>query len=125
MPNDTDGDRPMTAAGVTDLLAQHKMLGSAPAAEHEWLASPGTPRSLAVGDVLTRKGEVASALYIMFSGYVVIRVDRGAGSHKIFERRGGEVSGLLPFSRGSKPPNDAVIEEAAELLVIPQEQLAE
>jgi signal transduction histidine kinase len=110
--------------GVLSLLAQHKLLGDAPATEHEWLAAHGTRRSLAVGDILTHKGELASALYILFSGYVVIRVDRGAGLHKIFERRGGEVSGLLPYSRGTRPPNDAVIEEPAELLAIPQEQHA-
>jgi signal transduction histidine kinase len=111
----------MSNAELLTLLANHKMLGSAPVTEHEWLAAHGTRRSLAVGDVLTHKGEMASALYILFSGYVVIRVDRGAGSHKIFERKGGEVSGVLPYSRGTKPPNDAVAEEAIELLAIPQE----
>ena len=115
----------MTEAAVLDLLAQHKMIGAAPLAEHEWLVRHGMRRSLAVGDVLTHKGELATALYILFSGYIVIRVDRGAGTHKIFERRGGEVSGLLPYSRGSKPPNDAVAEEPTELLAIPQEHLPE
>ena len=114
-----------TDTAVRDLLAQHKLLGAAPAAEHEWLVVHGTRRSLAVGDVLTHKGELASALYILFAGYVVIRVDRGAGSHKIFERRGGEVSGVLPYSRGTRPPNDAMIEEPTELLAIPQEHHAE
>ena len=32
----------MSNAEVLALLAQHKMLGSAPAAEHEWLAAHGT-----------------------------------------------------------------------------------
>ena len=115
----------MTEPGVLELLKQHKMLGSAPVTEHEWLVAHGERRSLAVGDVLTRKGEVATALYILFSGYIVIRVDRGAGTHKIFERRGGEVSGILPYSRGSRPPNDAVAEEPTELLAIAQEDLPE
>ncbi|HEX6049456.1 MAG TPA: ATP-binding protein [Gemmatimonadaceae bacterium] len=115
----------MTEPTIAALLAKHKLLGGAPAAEHEWLAAHGTRRRLGVGDVLTHKGELASALYILFSGYVVIRVDRGAGSHKIFERRGGEVSGMLPYSRGTRPPNDAVIEEPAELLAIPVEHHAE
>ena len=115
----------MTDADAMTLLARHQMVGAAPAAEHEWLVTHGARRSLAVGDVLTRKGELATSLYILFSGYIVIRVDRGAGTHKIFERRGGEVSGLLPYSRGSKPPNDAVAEEPTELLAIPQEHLPE
>ena len=115
----------MTDAAVMTLLSQHRMIGTAPVAEHEWLAAHGTRRTLAVGDVLTRKGESATALYILFSGYIVIRVDRGAGTHKIFERRGGEVSGVLPYSRGTVPPNDSLAEEPTELLAIPQEDLPE
>ncbi len=115
----------MSESGLLDLLAQHKMLGTAPAAEHDWLVRHGQRRNLAVGDVLTHKGEHATALYILFSGYIVIRVDRGAGTRKIFERRGGEVSGVLPYSRGTTPPNDSIAEEPTELLAIPQEHLAE
>jgi signal transduction histidine kinase len=66
-----------------------------------------------------------TTLYILFSGYIVIRVDRGAGTHKIFERRGGEVSGMLPYSRGTKPPNDSVAEEPTEILAIPEDQIRE
>ena len=115
----------MVASDVLALLAVHQSLGTAPKAEHEWLVAHGTMRSLAVGDVLTHKGELATALYVIFSGYLVIRVDRGAGSHKIFERRGGGITGILPYSRGARPPNDVVAEEAAEVLAIPAEHLAE
>ena len=115
----------MTDPEVLALLASHKTLGTAPAAEHEWLDAHGSRRTLAVGDILTHKAELATALYVLFSGYIVMRVDRGAGSHKIFERRGGEVSGVLPFSRGARPPNDVIAEEETHLLVIPQEHLAE
>jgi signal transduction histidine kinase len=106
-------------------LAQHRAVGSAPAAEHEWLARHGTLRTLAVGEVLTPKGEAALTMTIVLTGHIVIRVDRGAGSHKIFEWRGGDVGGLLPFSRSSSPPNDAVAEEVTELLEIPREHLPE
>ena len=115
----------MTDRAVLDLLAKHKLLGAAPAAEHEWLVAHGTCRHLDVGDILTHKGEPATSLYVLFTGYVVIRVDRGAGSHKIYERRGGDVSGVLPYSRGTRPPNDAVIEEPTEFLAVPQEHHAE
>ena len=115
----------MTGPDVLSLLAAHQSLGSAPVAEHEWLVAHGTRRSLAVGDVLTRKGELATALYVVFTGYLVIRMDRGAGSHRIFERRGGGITGVLPYSRGARPPNDMVAEEPAELLAIPSEHLAE
>ena len=81
--------------------------------------------SLAVGDVITRKNERAVALHIYLTGHVVIRADRGAGAHKIFEWHGGDVGGLLPFSRGANPPNDAVAEEPTDVLAIPQEHFPE
>ena len=99
-------------------LARHRALSSAPPAEHAWLAEHGTLRSLAVGDVVTRKGESATTMIILLTGHLVIRVDRGAGAHKIFEWRGGDIGGLMPYSRGASPPADAVVEEAAEILEI-------
>jgi signal transduction histidine kinase len=115
----------MSDSGVVALLAQHKTLGNAPPDELEWLAQHGEQRRLEIGGILTHKGELATALYILFSGYVVLRVDRGAGSHKILERRGGEVIGVLPFSRGARPPNDVVAEEVTDLFAVPQEHLPE
>ena len=106
-------------------LARHRSLGSAPVAEHEWLVRHGTPLTLASGDVLTPKGENASAMHIFLTGHLVIRADRGAGSHKVFEWRGGDVGGLLPFSRGTNPPNDVVAEERTEVLAIPKGELGE
>ncbi|MEO7963003.1 MAG: cyclic nucleotide-binding domain-containing protein, partial [Gemmatimonadaceae bacterium] len=106
------------------LLAEHRALGSAPATEHEWLAAHGIHRLCAVGDVLARKGEMAQSLLVIFSGNLTIRVS-GPGSHKITGLRGGEVSGLLPFSRGTYAPNDVVVEEATELLDIGHPHFAE
>ena len=106
-------------------LAAHRAIGAAPAAEHEWLIAHGTVRTLAVGDVLNPKGKVAESFHIFLTGHVVIRVDRGAGAHKIFEWRGGDVGGLLPFSRRPSPPNDSVAEEPTEFLDIAQVHLPE
>jgi len=107
------------------LLGQHRSLGTAPAAEHAWLATHGTRRTLAAGDVHMHKGELATALHVVFSGQLVIHVDRGAGSHKIMEWRGGDVGGVLPYSRGARPPNDIVAEAPTELLEIGVEHLPE
>jgi len=115
----------MTDPDLLARLAAHRTLGFASAGEHEWLAKHGTMARLAVGDVLTRKGEIADAMTIVFSGRIVIRVDRGAGSHKLFEWQGGDVGGFLPFSRRAVPPSDAVAEEVTELLLIPVGDLPE
>jgi signal transduction histidine kinase len=106
-------------------LAQHRSVGSAPAAEHAWLAAHGTLRTYDVGGVVTAKGEPAKNLLVVLSGHFVIRVDRGAGSHKLFEWRGGDVGGVMPYSRGASPPNDVVAEETTELLAVPKEMFSE
>jgi signal transduction histidine kinase len=106
-------------------LAQHRSLGTAPAGEHAWLAAHGTPCSYSVGSVVTAKGTQAMTLIVVFSGHLVIRVDRGAGSHKIFEWQGGDVGGVMPYSRSASPPNDVVAEEPTELLAIARELLPE
>jgi signal transduction histidine kinase len=106
-------------------LAQHRVLGAAPAAEHAWLAGHGTLRRLAVGDVLAHKGEQATSLYVLFTGHIAIHMDRGAGAHVLIEQRGGEVTGHLPYSRGTMAPNDVVAEEPTELLAVPRELLPE
>ena len=114
--------------GEADLmarLARHRALGGAPAAEHAWLAAHGMPHTYAPGDVVTAKGQQAKSMLVVFTGHVVIRMDRGAGSHKIFEWRGGDVGGVLPYSRGASPPNDAVAEEPTESLLIAKELLPE
>ncbi|MEJ7809449.1 MAG: ATP-binding protein [Gemmatimonadaceae bacterium] len=106
-------------------LAQHRALGSAPVDEHAWLAAHGVLGAFPVGAVVTAKGEKAKNLLVVFAGHLVIRMDRGAGSHKIFEWRAGDVGGVMPYSRGASPPNDVVAEEPTEALVIEKEVLAE
>jgi signal transduction histidine kinase len=106
-------------------LAQHRSLGTAPAAEHAWLVEHGAMATLEVGDVMTAKGESARVLNIVFSGHIVIRADRGAGSHKIFEWVAGDCAGIMPYSRGAVPPNDAVAEERTEMFTVAQELFPE
>lgn len=106
-------------------LAQHRSLGNAPAPEHAWLTAHGTLRKYAVGAVVTAKGAQATHLLVVLVGHLVLRMDRGAGSHKIFEWRAGDVGGVMPYSRGASPPNDVVAEEPTEVLAIGKELLAE
>lgn len=106
-------------------LAAHTALRSVPVAEHAWLAAHGRVRSFRAGEILTRKGELATELTVVFSGSVAIRLDRGAGSHKVIEWRAGDIGGALPYSRGARPPADAVVEEPTEMLLVPLSCLPE
>jgi hypothetical protein len=71
----TEASRDVMAA-----LARHKALGSAPAAEHAWLAAHGEWRKYELGEIVVPKGTRSRDLTIVFDGHLVIRVDRGAGS---------------------------------------------
>jgi signal transduction histidine kinase len=108
----------MADTTLLDRLARHRALGPAPASEREWLAGHGVLRTIPRGKVFLPKGGPATDLHVYLSGRLVIRVDRGAGSHKIIEWRGGDVGGVLPYSRGASPPYDAVAEEQLEVLLV-------
>ncbi len=113
------------AQALMTRLAQHRAVGAAPASEHAWLIAHGSIHRLAAGEVLLGRGGSAQSLYVVLSGRLAIRVDRGAGSHKIIEWGAGDVSGLLPFSRGTNAPGDVVSEEATEQLEVAREHFPE
>ncbi len=115
----------MTPDEVMARLAAHRALGGAPVAEHAWLRDHGAVQRFAVGEVVTKKGTQATDLMVVFEGHIVIRGDSGAGAHKVFEWRAGDVSGVMPYSRGASPPNDSVCEEPTVMLTIPRDVLPE
>jgi signal transduction histidine kinase len=104
---------------------EHKSLAAAPREELEWLVSHGSLRQLGVGDVLTAKGTKPAGLFVLLSGRISISVDRGTGLQKIIEWRGGDVLGLLPYSRLIGPPGDTVAQEPSEILEVPRDCLRE
>jgi signal transduction histidine kinase len=108
---------------LIDRLAEHKTLGTAPREELVWLATHGTLRHLEAGEVLSHKGKPVEGLYVVLSGHVSLSVDRGSGPQKMIEWRTGDVSGVLPYSRLTSPPGDAVAEEPTEILALPRDEL--
>lgn len=115
----------MTATDLVERLASHKTVGAAPREELVWLATHGTIKHLKQDEVLIAKGQPVWGLFIVLSGHLAIFVDRGAGRHKVMEWRGGDVTGMLPYSRLVSPPADSVALEPSELFAVPREDLAE
>jgi len=113
------------AADLVDRLVEHRTLGAAPREELSWLASRGSLRELKTGDVLTAKGARVESLYIVLSGRIAIFVDRGAGRHKMMEWRGGDITGILPYSRLVGPPGDVVAQEPSTILAVSRDHLLE
>ncbi|HEY3457439.1 MAG TPA: ATP-binding protein [Bryobacteraceae bacterium] len=109
---------------LVDRLAEHNTLGSAPREELAWLAAHSSLRQLQAGDVLTAKGARVEGLFVFLSGHVALSVDRGAGPHKVIEWRGGEVGGMLPYSRLVSPPGDSIAEEATEILAVHRDRFS-
>jgi signal transduction histidine kinase len=111
-----------------DLIARLKELSffsGIPDGELEWLTSHARFTKRAAGEIAARKGEHIGDLWIVFSGHLAIRVDRGAGLHRVMEWRTGDVGGILPYSRMSGPPGDTYFEETTELLLIHEKHFPE
>lgn len=113
----------MIAKDLIDRLAEHRTLGAVPRAELEWLVAHGCIRMLNTGDLLSRKGHPVEGLYIVLSGHLALFADRGAGPTKIIEWRGGDVTGMLPYSRMVTPPADVSALEPVEIFAISRDHL--
>lgn len=111
------------SAALLQRLTSHRLLGAAPRAELEWLAARGIPRRFEAGAVLSRSVARVDWMFIIFRGHVSIHKDMGGGRRKLMEWRGGDVAGLLPYSRLGAPPADSVVEEPTELLELHRDQL--
>ena len=103
---------------LLERLAQHRTLGDAPRPEVEWLIAHGTVRHIEPGDIVTRSGTAVTNLLIVLSGHFEIMVERGSGPRKMFEWRGGDVGGFLPYSRMTKAPGEVIVDEPGDILAV-------
>ena len=108
----------MAVENLVDQLAEHKLVGSAPRQELEWLAAHGSIRQIDAGAVVRKQGELVDHLYVLLSGSVGVFVDRGAGPQKTLEWRAGDVLGLLPYSRMGNAPGEGIALEPSVILAI-------
>ena len=108
----------MTGLDLLERLAEHKTLGAAPREELAWLVTHGALRTLSVGEFLSTKGVPVEGLHVLLSGHVIHCVDRGAGPVKVIEWRGGDVTGVLPYSRLVTPPGNSIAQEPTEILTL-------
>jgi len=113
----------MTTEELVDRLASHRTIGQAPRKELEWIAAHGTLSRREAREVVSDHTEIVQALYILLSGRMSIFVDRGAGKRKVMEWQGGDVTGVLPYSRTMKPPGDTIVDEPTDVVSIPRSEL--
>jgi signal transduction histidine kinase len=115
----------MSDTDLVDRLAALPGLGEVPREELEWLVAHGTFEVHEAGYVVGPKGARIEKLWLIVSGLVAIRVDRGAGPRLVTEWHAGEVTGMLPYSRMKGPPGDNYCAEKTELLGIHERHFPE
>ncbi len=104
-------------------LAAHRTLAGAPPEQLAWLVARGHLLKLETGGILTAKGKPVRGLFVVLSGHLSIHIDRGAGPHKAMEWRGGDVTGVLPYSRLTTSPGDVRAEVPTEIFMVPREEI--
>ena len=88
-----------------------------------WLVETGHVETLEPGVVLTPSTGPVKGLFVVLEGHLLIRVDRGSGPRIVMEWHGGDVTGMLPYSRIKGPPGDVTAEERTTVLVVPAADL--
>ena len=115
----------MPTADLVDRLAALPNLAEIPREELEWLAAHGNLELREAGRVVAPKDKRIENLWIILSGHISVRVDRGVGPRRVIGWRTGKVTGMLPYSRMTGPPGDSFVEEAIELLTIHEKHFPE
>jgi signal transduction histidine kinase len=116
------------AGTIVQRLRAHATIGGAPVAELEWLAAHGYLKRYAAGDFVIRTGQERGSfgLFVLLTGHVALYVDRGRGGRrKLAEWRGGEVSGILPYSRTGSAIGDGVAEAETEIWMVDRDHFPE
>jgi signal transduction histidine kinase len=104
-------------------LSAHRTLSAVPREQIAWVAEHGVFRKLETGAVLTSMNGQVEGLHVVLSGHLSIHVDRGTGRRKIMEWRGGDITGLMPYSRMVAPPGDVIAEEPTEVVTVYRNEL--
>jgi signal transduction histidine kinase len=112
-------------AELIERLAAHKTIGGAPREELEWLAAHGEVRSYQIGELVVPMTDTVVEMVIVLAGHFAIYVAKGKGRRKVMEWRGGDVTGLLPYSRMVHPPGETIIEEPSQGLIIHRDLFTE
>jgi len=106
-------------------LSEHRTVGAVPPQEITWVAEHGVLRHFDSGSVLTSKDTQVEGLHIVLTGHLTIHVDGGTGRRKVMEWHGGDVTGLMPYSRLVAPPGNVIAEEPTEVVTVYRKDMPE
>lgn len=103
---------------LIERLQSLRSLTNIPYKELTWLVEHGQLQIFDAGNVVASKGTPIDFLYIILSGHMSIKLDRGVGPRLVTEWQAGDINGKLPYSRMTNTPGDVYLEERAEVLKI-------
>src|SRR5260370_38315693 len=83
---------------VTKLRAR-QVFADLPQDDLLWFVAQCKEHHAATGDIIVREGAPADTMLIMLEGEMRARSEHGDPDGPVFTVRGGEVTGMLPFSR--------------------------
>jgi signal transduction histidine kinase len=93
--------------------------------ELAWLAESGQERVYQTGEVVIRPGDPADAMVILFEGVIEARQPPGQPGTPTFWARGGDITGVLPYSRMTTYSRLTVAMCPTRALLIPTARLPE
>jgi signal transduction histidine kinase len=83
---------------TSDLLRRVPQFAGLPDDQIAWFISQSQELHLKTGENYSRQGDLADAMFVLLEGEFQWRGEL-AGETVVFERKAGEVTGILPFSR--------------------------
>ena len=113
----------MTTEEIVKMLQDHRTLGKGPFEELTWVAEHGVLKTFEPGLVVGKQGEAIDSLYVILSGRLSTYMNWGNGMRKVVEWTGGDVTGLLPYSRLTTSNGETVVDEATEVLSLSRNDL--
>jgi signal transduction histidine kinase len=113
----------MNSETLIDRLAAHRTLASVPRSELAWLAANGYERTFQIGELVAQSGGRVPGFFVVLDGHLMIRVPSSAGTRTVMDWRGGDVTGMLPYSRIKTPLGDVVAEKRTEVFAVDPENV--
>jgi len=95
----TETSTPTPPEQLVERLRKIAVFVDLPQEELLWFVSQCEERRIAPGEIVMREGDPPEYMIVMLEGEVRARAERGPGDGPVFTMSGGEVTGMLPFSR--------------------------
>jgi signal transduction histidine kinase len=95
----TENSAPSPAEELVRKLLTIQVFTDLPQDDLLWFVAQCTERHAAVGEIIVREGAPADSMLIILEGEMRARGEHGVLDGPVFTVRGGEVTGMLPFSR--------------------------